>query len=283
MAKTIVHTVKKGENLDKIAKTYGIKSFKSIYDDPVNAKFRRQRKNPDLIQPGDKIIIPDFALTKEKRKSLATLIATIEERIGRMETLKKEQQKTTAQLAGEIRKGQRDFKKTSNAVDGAALVLNILGSVAKITVKGAKMSGKMSASEVSKMNKDMLKEVGSMKLSAVEPALQAGAQKMADSTQKAVAVAGIGLDSFFNLTSPSFWGKTYMKARQEGLFKKLAAGKFGEGWDAWSKAVTWDPDKAFDKMVSDMQAQSNRIVKAVDDSIRADAALLKQLKDVAKR
>lgn len=283
MAKTTVHTVKKGENLDKIAKSYGIKNFKAIYDDPVNAKFRRQRKNPDLIQPGDKIIIPNFALTKEKRKSLSSLIATIEERIKRMETLKKEQQKTTATLASEIKKGQRDFKKTANAVDGAALVLNILGSVAKITVKGAKMSTKMSASEVSKMNKDMLKEVGSMNLSAVEPALQAGAQKMADSTQKAIGYAGVALDSFFNLTSPSFWGKTYMKARQEGLFKKIAAGKFGDGWDAWSKAVTWDPDKEFDKMVSDMQAQSNRIVKAIDESNAADQALLKQLKDVAKR
>lgn len=282
MPKTIVHTVKKGENLDKIAKSYAIKSFKDIYEDPVNAKFRKTRKKPDLIQPGDKIIIPNFALTKDKRKSLSALISTIEARIKRQEASVKELQASTKALKSEINQGKSSFKKTQTAVDGAAMVLTILASLGKIVAKGAKMST-MSASEVSKANKEMLKEVGDMHLSAVEPALQAGAQTMSTKTNKAVAYSGILIDSFFNLTSPSFWGKTYMKAQDEGLFKKLALGKFGEGWDAWSKAVTWDPLKEFDKMSADMQAQSDKIIKSIQESISADQALLKQLKGVARR
>ncbi|MBB94777.1 MAG: hypothetical protein CML68_09265 [Rhodobacteraceae bacterium] len=53
-----VHTVKKGDTLSKIAKKYGIKSAKALYDDPANAKFRKLRPNPDLIEPGDKVTIP---------------------------------------------------------------------------------------------------------------------------------------------------------------------------------------------------------------------------------
>ena len=280
MAKTIVHTVKKGENLDKIARFYGIKSFVTIYKDPVNTKFRKTRPNPDKIQPGDQIIIPDYALTPDKRKDLKTLIATVEARIKNLEQAKKEQINTTASLSGEIKKGKKDFKKTGDAVDAAALVLTILNSLAKITVTGSKM-GAMKATEVAKANKDIIKEVVGMNVSAIEPALQAGAKSMSTSATKAVGVLGVLGDSFFKMTSPSFWGKTFIKARDEGMFKKIASGKLGDGWDAWEKAVTWDPLKEFDKMVSDMQSQSDRITKVMDEQLTEANAVLSQLKKVA--
>ena len=58
MPKDLVHTVKRGENLSKIAKKYKASNWKYIYEDPVNAKFRKERPNPNEIQPGDKIVIP---------------------------------------------------------------------------------------------------------------------------------------------------------------------------------------------------------------------------------
>jgi LysM repeat protein len=58
MAKPVVHTVKKGETLGKIAKKYGAKDWKYIYNAPANAKFRKTRPDPNTIEPGDKIVIP---------------------------------------------------------------------------------------------------------------------------------------------------------------------------------------------------------------------------------
>lgn len=52
------YTVVSGDSLVGIAKKYGIKNWQLIYNDPDNSDFRRKRPNPDLIFPGDIVIIP---------------------------------------------------------------------------------------------------------------------------------------------------------------------------------------------------------------------------------
>jgi hypothetical protein len=52
------YTVQKGDNLSLIAKRHGLKSWQEIYNDAENAEFRRKRPNPNLIFPGDVVIIP---------------------------------------------------------------------------------------------------------------------------------------------------------------------------------------------------------------------------------
>lgn len=54
-----IHTVAQGETLLKIAKHYGLDSAAAVYDHPDNEPFRAQRPNPDLIYPGDRIVVPD--------------------------------------------------------------------------------------------------------------------------------------------------------------------------------------------------------------------------------
>ena len=54
------HTVAQGETLTRIAKQYGLGSWQKIYNHPDNGDFRALRDNPDLIYPGDKIVIPDL-------------------------------------------------------------------------------------------------------------------------------------------------------------------------------------------------------------------------------
>jgi N-acetylmuramoyl-L-alanine amidase len=56
-----VHVVKHGEYLASIAKRYGYRDYRWIYDDPANAEFRRRRPDPGVILPGDEIVIPDLA------------------------------------------------------------------------------------------------------------------------------------------------------------------------------------------------------------------------------
>jgi hypothetical protein len=52
------HIVVKGDTLSGIAKKHGFKDWRTIYNDPSNAAFRRKRPNPNLIFPGDVVVIP---------------------------------------------------------------------------------------------------------------------------------------------------------------------------------------------------------------------------------
>lgn len=51
------YTVKPGDTLSAIARKHGM-SWQDIYNHPDNADFRRKRPNPNLIYPGDVIMIP---------------------------------------------------------------------------------------------------------------------------------------------------------------------------------------------------------------------------------
>jgi N-acetylmuramoyl-L-alanine amidase len=53
------YTVRQGDCLSSIAAQFGFASYLTIYDAPENADFKRKRPNPNLIYPGDVLVIPD--------------------------------------------------------------------------------------------------------------------------------------------------------------------------------------------------------------------------------
>jgi N-acetylmuramoyl-L-alanine amidase len=53
------HVVKPGDCLFRIAKQYEFSDWKPIYNHPENAAFRQRRPDPNVIFPGDRIVIPD--------------------------------------------------------------------------------------------------------------------------------------------------------------------------------------------------------------------------------
>ncbi len=59
------HTVQQGEWLAKIAARYGFADPRKIYDHPDNAPFRQTRPDPNVIFPGDRLVIPD----REKKEA----------------------------------------------------------------------------------------------------------------------------------------------------------------------------------------------------------------------
>jgi N-acetylmuramoyl-L-alanine amidase len=53
------HIVKSGESLARIARHYGFRDWRLIYDHPDNADFRERRPDPDVLFPGDTVVIPE--------------------------------------------------------------------------------------------------------------------------------------------------------------------------------------------------------------------------------
>jgi len=55
----LTHVVVSGECLSSIAAKYGFRQWQTVYNAPENADFRQLRPNPNVIYPGDEIVIPD--------------------------------------------------------------------------------------------------------------------------------------------------------------------------------------------------------------------------------
>lgn len=56
---SIVHVVRRGDTLSRIAREHGLRTWREIYYHPDNIFFRRRRPNPFFIHSGDEINIPD--------------------------------------------------------------------------------------------------------------------------------------------------------------------------------------------------------------------------------
>jgi len=62
--KRCVYTVVSGDNFILIARRFGFRDYRAIYDHPLNADFKAKRPDPTLIVPGDEIVIPNLAIKK---------------------------------------------------------------------------------------------------------------------------------------------------------------------------------------------------------------------------
>ena len=61
-----IHVVQQGECLSKIAARYGFGDYRVLYDHPDNAELKKKRVNPNVLEPGDRIVIPDKDLKVEE-------------------------------------------------------------------------------------------------------------------------------------------------------------------------------------------------------------------------
>lgn len=57
------HIVKQGECFSSIAKEHGF-LIKTLWEYSSNAALREKRKNPNVLLPGDKVVIPDMKLSE---------------------------------------------------------------------------------------------------------------------------------------------------------------------------------------------------------------------------
>ena len=59
------YIVQQGDYLSKIAKEFGFPDYRTIWDHPDNSELKSKRKNPNVLYPGDKLVIPDLKLREE--------------------------------------------------------------------------------------------------------------------------------------------------------------------------------------------------------------------------
>ena len=66
------HKVKQGDCLSSIAKKNGFPDYKVIWDDGANAELKEKRKNPNMLFPGDIVVIPDLELKQVDKSTEQT-------------------------------------------------------------------------------------------------------------------------------------------------------------------------------------------------------------------
>lgn len=54
----VPYEVRRGDTLGKIARRFGLPSWRALYDHDANEAFRERRPNPNLIMPGDVVRVP---------------------------------------------------------------------------------------------------------------------------------------------------------------------------------------------------------------------------------
>lgn len=61
----VLHTVVSGECMTTLAARYGLRDAAAIHDHPDNAELKRRRPNPNVLEPGDVVVIPERELKTE--------------------------------------------------------------------------------------------------------------------------------------------------------------------------------------------------------------------------
>lgn len=108
------HEVQQGECLLTIAEQYGF-LWKSIWDHPSNSQLKSERKDPNVLQPGDIVRVPDlrvkqYARATEKRHKFLKKIDKAKVRIQVLDYEHRPRKNVNyvANLDGKIQRGTTD-------------------------------------------------------------------------------------------------------------------------------------------------------------------------------
>src|SRR3954469_23817550 len=75
------HIVKPGECLASIARQYGFVNPLLLYQHADNAALRKLRKNPDILAPGDEVVIPKKQAREIKVKAGGSANLTLDKAV----------------------------------------------------------------------------------------------------------------------------------------------------------------------------------------------------------
>jgi hypothetical protein len=202
------YIVRHGDNLSGIAQQRGYRDWSVIYNSRCNDALRRQRPNPNLIQPGDRVMLPP----RPDQIRLA-----LQSRLANLQRLEME---STAMFDGLVRELDGHFKaaeQKGQMVDVAADVINILKSLTSMTIKGFQGLSK-SGAELAQINKELAKEAIDMPKDFLgeKVAMQTYANMVSGPQADAMrehtwwAMGGVAVQAWLDINSPSYWASTWV-------------------------------------------------------------------------
>ncbi|MEM8577334.1 MAG: hypothetical protein AAGF60_05745 [Pseudomonadota bacterium] len=283
MAKPKTHKWKKGDKPATIAKKHGHRSFDTIWKDRANKALAAKRKTPEGLQPGDVVAIPlspmevdalsaEALVHQQTIRGETAMLKTYEAKRKRFErSIKRLQRAITdsnkmhASIVKEMQAHAKGAKRWGDGVDVAATLINLSRSLAKLTKIGYKSLAE-AGEELAKSNKEAAKEAMNMAYNPIrdEAAKAIGKHLTKEKSNYNVVIQGVGvvINSFFKMTSPSFWGWTAVKLYE------------GKGW---SEAVTYDFQAEVKNKIARLSALQKETVRGLQGTIAQKERMLYDL------
>ncbi len=104
------HKVKQGDCLSSIAKKYGYPDYKVIWNDGANAELKQKRKNPNMLFPGDLVVIPDLELKQIDKSTEQTHNFVLDAETVKFQLIVKDDEgKPYANCKFDLKIGGKDF------------------------------------------------------------------------------------------------------------------------------------------------------------------------------
>jgi chromosome segregation ATPase len=260
MTASRIHKVVKGEALDGIAKKYHTDA-KSLWKAPENKALVSKRGKPELLQPGDTIVVPPDAKAvkaasqrtdelQQGRDAALALLETLENETARIQRRIKTyveliefSKKSVVEVVGELKQVKADMKGWGDGVDTVATVAQITASLGQLCAKGYQAT-KLSGDALEKLNREVLKDVAKTKGEQLaDIGIKLGSQ-LKDRAESPLAYVGVLADSWGKMTAPSFWANTFVQITQN---KKT-----------WSQAVATDVGEDIDTRIQEVVANFQR-------------------------
>jgi glutamate-1-semialdehyde aminotransferase len=169
--------------------------------------------------------------------------AQLRKKIESLEALARETENMFQQIENDLAANIRQYESLSQGVDVSADIMMILLNLGKIVAGGMRASA-LHGKALEEANKELGKEAVKF---GYEPARDVVAKQWASTIGAndghLYAFGKIAMQSFFNLTTPSFWA---------GVYTNLHAGK------TWQQAVTEDPKGALEDALAHVREQRQR-------------------------
>jgi hypothetical protein len=244
------YVVKPGDTFSSIAKQFGFSYWADIYNNPANASFRARRPNPNQLRPGDQVMIPP---TPQQARQV------LQSRLDDLTRLRQQTDSMYQQIESEMNANLRRYDAVANGVDAVATVAELFAGLVSLTAKGF-AALKLSGPALDEANKELAKQ--GLKLATdplQDPALKVAANQLGAHDGLVWAVGKIGIESFLNIQSPSWWA---------GVVGNLQDGK------SWSQAVATSPEDQLRVAKQRVEAQRQQILQQIDARINDTRALL---------
>ncbi len=198
-----------GDTLQKIALRNKLSSWRIIYNAECNRSLRTSRPDPNKVTIGDRIYIPP------KASDLALL------RIDKLKKLQEDNEDTFRSILSEWDRDFKQVSKVSTNVDVAADLILLFKGLSDLCMKGHKVL-QLQGEELAKASSSFARSFAFDKMQYLsEFTLKASEfTKVKGDEGTALLLTKVVVQSWFDMTTPSYWAQRFSGVDIEELNRK---------------------------------------------------------------